>query len=203
MASTRHLVIFARQPQIGVGKRRLARGVGDLNAWRFQRLMLARLLHRVAGDPRWTTWLAVTPDSAAVRPTWLPRAAYGAVTAIPQGRGDLGARMARPMRTLPAGPVVIVGSDVPGIDRHHVAHAFFALGRTDAVLGPAADGGYWLIGLGPRARKRPPFDGVRWSGPYALADSCWNLGRAGLRWALLARLSDVDEATDLSPDHFR
>lgn len=204
----RHLVIFARRPQVGRGKRRLARGAGEIAAWRFQRLMLARLLRRLGRDPRWTTWLAVTPDRAARDRSWLPAAAPGRVWAIPQGPGDLGRRMARPMATLPPGPVVVVGSDIPALGAAQVAAAFAALGSHDAVLGPADDGGYWLVGLAARARKRPPFERVRWSGPHALADTRRNLARAGMSVSLLAALSDVDDAGDLSvgdlsPAHFR
>ncbi|MBK1668522.1 hypothetical protein CKO28_10810 [Rhodovibrio sodomensis] len=199
----RHLVIFARRPQVGVGKRRLARGAGDLTAWRFQRLMLARLLRRLAPDPRWTTWLAVTPDRAAGDLRWMPGAGRARVRAMPQGPGDLGRRMARPMATLPPGPVVLVGSDIPDLGPAQVAAAFAGLDGGDAVLGPADDGGYWLVGLGARARKRPPFKGVRWSGPHALRDTIANLDRAGLGWRTLETLSDVDAAGDLAPAHFR
>lgn len=197
----RHLVIFARRPQVGVGKRRLARGAGELTAWRFQRLMLSRLLRRLARDPRWATWLAVTPDRAVSDRSWLP--SPDAFRMIPQVRGDLGTRMARPMVALPPGPVVLVGSDIPSLGPTQVAASFRTLGAHDAVLGPAADGGYWLVGLAARARKRPPFDGVRWSGPHALADTARNLDRAGLSWRTLDRLSDVDGVADLSPAHFR
>ncbi len=207
MRQRRHLVIFCRRPAVGAGKRRLARGVGDLTAWRFQRLTLARLLRRLAGDRRWTTWLAVTPDAGARDVGWLAAAGRGRAWVIPQGGGDLGQRMARPMRQLPVGlppgAVVIVGSDVPGIDNARVAAAFDTLGRTDAVLGPAHDGGYWLVGLAPRARGRPPFASVRWSGPHALADTAANLAQAGLSWRTLAPLADVDAPGDLAPWHFR
>jgi rSAM/selenodomain-associated transferase 1 len=194
----RHLVVLLRRPQVGVGKRRLARGAGELAAWRFQRAMLTRLLARLARDPRWTTWLAVTPDAAARDTGWLPRFARGRVRLLPQGGGDLGVRMARPMHALPAGPVVLVGSDVPGIGAAQVAQAFEALRRAPAAIGPADDGGYWLIGLAPRARSTPPFAGVRWSGPHARADTCRNLARAGRRWIALEALSDVDAPADLA-----
>ena len=199
----RHLVIFARKPQLGLGKRRLARGAGDLAAWRFQRLQLARLLRRLGPDPRWTTWLAVTPDAAARDLRWLPVRGAASVRAMPQGPGDLGRRMARPMAVLPPGPVVVVGSDVPALGAAQVKAAFDALGSRDAVLGPAEDGGYWLVGLAARARKRPPFDGVRWSSPHALTDTLATLARDGASWRLLAPLPDVDEARDLRPEHFR
>jgi len=194
------LVIFARAPALGRGKRRLAREAGDLAALRFHRLSVARLLRRLATDPRWRTWLAVTPDRAV----WRPAALWSApVTRIPQGGGDLGTRMARAMAQRPPGPVVVVGSDVPDIRARHVAAAFQALGQHDAVLGPADDGGYWLLGLRRRPRFRPPFAGVRWGGPYALSDTLANLRRQGQSVALLETLPDVDTAADLRPDLWR
>ena len=66
---TRHLVIFARAPQFGRVKRRLARDIGDTAATRFYRLTLARQIRRLR-DPRWTIWLFVTPDSALADVAW-------------------------------------------------------------------------------------------------------------------------------------
>ncbi|NKC32525.1 TIGR04282 family arsenosugar biosynthesis glycosyltransferase [Falsiroseomonas selenitidurans] len=179
------LVIFARAPRLGAVKRRLARGIGARGALRFYRGQLARLLRAVAGDRRWRTVLAATPDRARTRwPRRLP--------VRDQGRGDLGQRMARAMR--PHRRVVLVGSDIPGIGAGDIAAAFRALGRARAVFGPAEDGGYWLVGFGP-LRPARPFDGVRWSGPETLADT---LARCHPhRVALLRRLRDVDTAEDL------
>ena len=90
--------------------------------------------------------------------------------------------------------VVLVGSDIPGLARSDIAAAFRALGRAQAVFGPAEDGGYWLVGLGPRRPLRP-FGVVRWSTAHALADTLANFH--GRRVALLRRLRDVDTAEDL------
>lgn len=193
MSLQRHLVVFARAPRLGAGKRRLARDIGDLAAWRFQRWTTAGLLRRLARDRRWVTWLAVTPDRALWRPGALwsqPR------RLIAQGPGDLGQRMAHVLRLLPPGPVVIVGSDVPGIRARHVAEAFRHLGAHDWVLGPADDGGYWLIGARRRPVLRPPFDGVAWSGPQAMAQTRANM--KGAKLALLEQLTDVDTGDDLA-----
>ncbi len=192
MSANRHLVIMVRAPRLGAGKRRLARDLGALAAWRFQRAMLTRVLRRLARDPRWTTWLAVTPDRAAC-----PAARWGTrARVIPQGAGGLGARMARLLREPPPGPVVVVGSDIPDLDAGHVAQAFRALGRHDWVFGPAADGGYWLVGARRRRAPWRPFDAVRWSSHHALADSLANL--EGARIALLEELHDVDRGEDLA-----
>jgi rSAM/selenodomain-associated transferase 1 len=198
MNADRHLVIMARVPRLGTGKRRLARDVGALAAWRFQRRMLRQVLRRLGGDPRWTTWLAVTPDRAVGKPAhWARR-----TRVIPQGAGGLGARMERLLRAGPPGapgppgPVVVVGSDIPDLDASHVAQAFRALGRHDWVFGPAVDGGYWLVGARRRRRPWRTFEAVRWSSQHALADSLANL--KGARVALLEALHDVDTGEDLA-----
>ncbi len=182
----RHLVIFARTPRVGQGKRRLARNVGEFAAFRFQYSMLAQLLRGLGRDLRWRTWLAFTPDH--LRP-----GSYGIPT-VPQGAGDLGRRMASVMRRLPPGPAVIIGSDIPGIRSADTAAAFRALDSHDAVLGPARDGGYWLIGLRRRLRCVDPFRNVRWSSEHALADTLVNLRNQ--RVALLRTFADVDDGED-------
>ena len=187
-----HLVIMARQPKRGHGKRRLARTAGDLAAWRFQRLQLQRLVRALGGDPRWTSWLAVTPDRALWQPEVFPPGRY-LLTA--QGQGDLGQRMGRLLLTLPRGPVVIIGSDVPGIMPADIAAAFAALGDKDWVFGPAPDGGFWVIGARRRPRIVLPFQDVRWSSEHALDATLKNLKGAGV--SLLRSLADVDEAKDL------
>ncbi|WP_104019877.1 TIGR04282 family arsenosugar biosynthesis glycosyltransferase [Roseovarius nitratireducens] len=187
------LVVMVKEPHPGRVKTRLGRELGMIAAAWWFRHQVARLLRRVE-DPRWRLVLAVSPDAeglaSRVWPAHLPR--------MPQGKGDLGDRMRRIFRSLPPGPVCIVGADIPGIDRPHIARAFAALGGHDAVIGPAPDGGYWLIGL-KRTTAVPArlFEGVRWSGAHARADTVASLGRC--RVALVDTLSDVDEARDLSP----
>lgn len=193
MRLTQHLVIFARTPRLGAVKRRLARDVGDLAAWRFYRGCTADVLRRMGRDKRWASWLAITPDRAARRPAglWATRARV-----IPQGPGDLGARMGRVLRCLPPGPVVIVGSDIPAIGRSHVRDAFRRLGTADWVFGPASDGGYWLVAARRRPSLRLPFRGVRWGSRHALVDTLAGLSRQ--RVAFLEELRDVDSGADLA-----
>lgn len=185
------VIIFARAPRLGQVKRRLAQGIGAPAALRFYRGELARLCRCLGRDRRWRTVLAVTPDRAAHRGArWpgprLPR--------LPQGRGDIGARMARALARHRR-RAVLVGCDIPGLAPADIAAAFRALGRgAQAVFGPAEDGGFWLVGLGPRRPPRP-FAAVRWSGPHALSDTLANC--RGRPVALLRRLRDVDGVEDL------
>ncbi|MEL7211415.1 MAG: TIGR04282 family arsenosugar biosynthesis glycosyltransferase [Pseudomonadota bacterium] len=185
------LVVMVKEPRPGRVKTRLGRDIGmTAAAWWF-RHQVRGLLRRVR-DPRWQVVLAVAPDRAGmlsrVWPADLPR--------VPQGPGDLGDRMARVFRTMPPGPVAIIGADIPGVNGARIAEAFAALGDHEAVFGPAPDGGYWLVGMkrvGPVPRTL--FEGVRWSTEYALADTEASL--PGARIAHVATLRDVDTVTDL------
>jgi hypothetical protein len=193
MTPAGHLVVFAKAPRLGQVKSRLARDIGPVAACAFYRRTLAAVLRRLAGRGRWRTWIAVTPDSWTARRTLWP----AGWTVVPQGAGDLGVRMDRAMRALPPGPIVLVGTDIPGLRRRHVEDAFAALGRHDAVFGPAADGGYWLVGLRRRPRVPRLFCRVRWSSEHALADTLANLGR-GRTAARLETLEDVDDGAALA-----
>ncbi len=182
-----------KEPRPGRVKTRLGRDIGMVAAAWWFRHQTARLLRRLE-DPRWDLILAVAPDReglhSRVWPGHLPR--------IPQGRGDLGARMARVFRGLPPGRACVIGGDIPGVTPAHVARAFAALGDHDACFGPAPDGGYWLIGLRHPGRAPSGFlDGVRWSSEHALSDSRATL--PGCRIAQVDTLADVDTAADLAP----
>lgn len=194
----RHLVIMVKAPRAGRVKTRLAATIGTAEALRCYRTMLDRTVRRLAPDRRWRTWLAVTPDGAARQlAAWGRGVAPVGVTPVavtPQGPGGLGERMQRMMDCLPPGPVVIVGSDIPGMGRGDIAAAFAALGSSDAVFGPADDGGYWLVGQRRMPRTLRLFEGVRWSSEHTLADTAENL--AGCTVARLRTLSDLDEEAD-------
>lgn len=179
-----------KEPRPGRVKTRLGREIGMTQATWWFRHQSARMIRRL-DDPRWQLTLAVSPDveglASRIWPGHLPR--------LPQGPGDLGQRMAGVFRHLPPGPVLIIGADIPGITPAHIARAFTALGNHEAVIGPAPDGGYWLIGL---KRTTPPplnlFAGVRWSTQHARADTLATLpGRV----ATIDPLTDVDTAADL------
>lgn len=185
------LVVMVKEPHPGRVKTRLGKDIGlTASAWWF-RHQVARLLRRIE-DPRWQVVLAVAPDHEGLQSRVWP----AHLARIPQGRGNLGDRMARILRGMPKGPVCIIGADIPGVTRARIAEAFKALGNHDAVFGPAPDGGYWLVGL-KRQRPVPPglFDGVRWSSEHALQDSAATM--PGLKIARVATLRDVDTVADL------
>jgi rSAM/selenodomain-associated transferase 1 len=180
------VVVFARAPRLGAVKRRLARDIGDRDALRFHVATLTRLLRALAADRRFRTVLAVTPDRARFR---LP----ARVARIGQGAGDLGLRMHRAFWRFPRDRVALIGCDIPDAGPQDAHAAFRALGSAQAVFGPAADGGYWLVAMSPRRPARP-FANARWSSKHALADTLANF--AGRRVVLLRTLQDVDTAED-------
>ncbi len=181
------VVVFARAPRLGTVKRRLAKDIGDRAALRFHTATLLRLLRNLRRDRRFHIVLALTPDGARDR---LPLR----VTRTGQGRGDVGQRMHTACRKFRRGNVAVIGSDIPDANAADLRAAFRTLGSHDAVFGPAEDGGYWLVALGPR-RPAQPFDNARWSTEHALEDTLQNF--RGRRVALLRMLRDVDTVDDL------
>ena len=91
------------------------------------------------------------------------------------------------------GPLVIIGTDIPGIKKTHIALAFKALGHSNFVIGPAKDGGYWLIGMKRRpTNKSVPFKNVRWSTKDTLKETVTNIGNE-MRISFLEELEDIDD----------
>lgn len=194
------LAILARAPDPGRTKTRLARDLGNDAAARLARAFLLDVTRQVRGP--WRSVLFVDPSAAVDR----VRRLTGALQACPQGAGSVGARMRAAARTLltdGAERVVVVGADVPLLDATHVAAAFDALHGSDIVYGPAADGGYYLVGLTART------PGAAWSALFSDAIP-WGTDRALLAseaicathgWSVrrLAPLHDVDTAADLAP----
>ena len=182
------LIIMVKEPRAGLVKTRLGRGIGMAGAAWWYRHQLSRLFRRL-DDPRWKTVLAVAPDRACLSrafPVHLPR--------IPQGNGDLGDRMARSLAIAP-GSAVLIGSDIPGIETTHIWQAFRALADHASVIGPAPDGGFWLVGLAHPARApKAMFKGVPWSAPNTLEKTRPTLPHP---LADIDTLADVDTAADL------
>ncbi len=185
------LIVMLKEPRAGRVKTRLGRDIGMVGAAWWFRHQSASLVRRLR-DPRWQIVLAVAPDRAGM----LSRCWPGDLARMPQGRGDIGQRMARAIRRVPVGRACLVGADIPDLSRVHVARAFAALGASDMVFGPAVDGGFWLVGARhPRALPVGIFNAVRWSGPHTLGDAV--ASASGARVALVDVLADVDRVEDL------
>lgn len=184
------LIILAKTPRRGLVKSRLARDIGADAATAWYRQNLARTLRRLGLPKRWECRIIAAPRHAAAWPWPTPwRFSH-------QARGDLGQRMLKALRSAGKGPTVLIGSDIPGITPGHIAAAFRALGRNDAVFGPSTDGGYWLVGFSARYRGNP-FTAVRWSTGWALEDTLAGF-RPGMKIGFVEKMQDVDEGPDLA-----
>ncbi|MEL6335984.1 MAG: TIGR04282 family arsenosugar biosynthesis glycosyltransferase [Pseudomonadota bacterium] len=190
------VIVFVKEPQPGRVKTRLARDIGTVGAAWWFRHQATRLIRHLGRDPRFELWLAVSPDRAGLASrVWQP-----GIPRLAQGGGDLGRRMLRALNAAGPRPAAVIGSDVPGLEAAVVMAALQRLGGADTVLGPAPDGGFWLIAR--RAGLRLPehlLDGVAWSTEHARAQTLARLSRhpGAARAALAGTLADVDTVADL------
>ena len=186
------LVVFVRYPVPGRVKTRLGRTLGDDRAARVYDAFVRDLVGRFAGSPFQVRWAVAPPN-----PGFAERFCVAAEHCCEQEGADLGARMLHAFRTELAGQegrCVLIGSDAPHLSVEHVHDALARLGEADVVLGPAMDGGYYLIAMG---EPHDVFSGITWS-----VDSVREATRArardlGLRVAELAPDFDVDDVADL------
>ena len=188
------ILVFVRAPEAGRVKTRLAADLGAEGALRVYRRLAEHTVReaRAAGGELRIHF--TPPDREAEVRAWLGDGPLY----LPQSGGDLGARMESAFRAaFDAGAerVVIIGSDLPDLSAALLRRAFEALDTHPAVLGPARDGGYYLLGL--RALIPGIFAGVPWSTAEVLAVTLARLRAAGAEPALLDTLTDVDEVGDL------
>ena len=195
------LIVMARWPAPGRCKRRLAGSLGAAAAARIQGRLTGHTLAVARGERlRLDFALVLAVDGLAGRSARRWGHTLGADHVRLQGGGGLGVRMQRQVcRAFRTGArrVVLIGSDLPQLDGRDLAAAFAALEHCPAVLGPACDGGYWLLGL--RQPQPELMAGIAWGTPRVLAQTLVAMDRLGLEPALLAPRSDLDWATDLRP----
>jgi hypothetical protein len=198
----RQLIVFTRFPAAGVTKTRLIPTLGAAGAALLQRRMTEHTLKRVGR-------VRITPEPAVeIRfeggdkkqmLAWL-----GNGYRYQRQEGDtLGDRMASAFEDAfkrRVDQAALIGTDIPGITPATLESAFHSLGPADVVLGPASDGGYYLIGMHrgafPVARKL--FANMNWGAGSVLADTLKIAAVSGLRTRLLEKLTDVDDPSGLS-----
>ena len=188
----RALIIFLKAPRPGQVKTRLAKTIGAEAACAAYRHLTETVLGRIS--PLSGIHLRHAPDDAFaeiqpwLRPGWRASA---------QGSGDLGERLQRAFSEAfnqGAERVVIIGSDCPTIAASDIEMAWAALAENEVVIGPATDGGYWLIGL--RGPQPALFKDIVWSSSAVFRGTIERCNTAGLSVKLLRELADVDTETD-------
>jgi len=182
------LLLFTRYPQPGQTKTRLIPALGAAGAAALHRRLteatLATLLATGLPVELWVTGAPVAAFQA-----WLGQS----VPILPQGEGDLGARMDRALQPTPA---ILVGSDLPTLAASHITAASARLADGKVALGPAEDGGYYLVGLPAPAPFL--FDAMVWSTSGVLAETRRRLEANAVPYALLPTLADLDRPEDLA-----
>jgi len=185
------LGVFAKQPLAGRVKTRLVPPLTPEEARDLYRVALAESVSEFAAAP-------VSPVlCCAGRRSWFRRA-FPALPLLPQGRGDLGARLARVTATLfaaGAASVAVAGSDSPDLPPALIGDAFAALNRADVAVIGSADGGYTLLAL----RRPVPelFAGIPWSSAQVLETTRVRAGELGLRFVTIGCWDDLDDLAAL------
>lgn len=195
-APTRTVAVFAKAPRPGWVKTRLAADLGDEEAARIYRSLGRTTVHSLRDAGFDLTVFYDPPDRGAREEVaaWLGEG----LRYRPQAPGDLGARMAHAVTEClkRSEEVCVVGTDVPGLGPVAVQHAFDALSRNDLVVGPATDGGYYLLAMN---RLRPwLFQNVPWSTPAVLPTTLARAAEHLVRVELLPEKTDVDTVADLA-----
>lgn len=186
------LILFVKHPVPGEVKTRLAAELGTEKAVAIYEALLAhtRDVSLQVASEKVVFYGNALPDMDL----W-SAAGYAR---YPQQGKDLGARMDHAFASVFAGgadKALLIGSDCAHIQPHILEQAFACLDKKDVVLGPASDGGYYLIGM--RQQFSPVFQGKTWSTDTVLADTVRDLKAAGKSYDFLPTLSDVDTAADL------
>ena len=182
------IIVFVKAPRPGFVKTRLAAAIGNEAACDAYCQLTETVLAHLAPLPHLE--IRFTPDDAKNEITqWL----CGDWSARPQGNGDLGERMHRAFTEANC-PTIIIGSDCPEVELRDLQAAAKALKSDDAVIGPATDGGYWLIGL--NAPCPALFKNIKWSTSDVLPKTLEKASAAGLSVQLLRELADVDTGED-------
>jgi rSAM/selenodomain-associated transferase 1 len=186
------LLIFVKNLVLGKVKTRLARTIGDAKALEVYHQLL-RHTHDITKLLRTDKYLCYS-DNIEYNDIW----EKNSYTKMQQNGADLGERMLNSFIEAFSDNykrVVIIGSDCPELQTKHIEKAFELLKEKDVVIGPADDGGYYLLGM----NKLIPslFFNKKWSTSHVMRDTINDIRRMDLQYSLLPVLSDVDEEKDL------
>ena len=193
----RAVAVFIRSPRPGMVKTRLAASVGAERACAVYMRLAAGAL-RAAGESGADRFVFFSPDDDAVYAA--ERFGLAAGEMVAQGDGDIGERLCRAFEDLfnrGYEMVVLCGSDIAGLNPEVLIAALDAFETAPAVLGPSADGGYYLIGFRAASYRRGFFEGIAWSTSTVCRETMHAMAEESVSVRLLTELSDVDTVSDL------
>ena len=194
MSATR-IILFAKAPVAGRVKTRLIPALGADGAAQLSRRMLDYALNiAIAAD---VASLDLCASPAPTHPDWQNIPLPAGIETSDQGDGDLGVRMSRAAQRGLAGgqSVLLIGADCPALGTRHLRAAAAALNHHDAVLLPAQDGGYLVLGLKTHAASL--FENMPWSSAQVAELTLARMAALGWRVAVMEPLPDIDWPQDL------
>ena len=158
MSNKINIYIFARRPEISIGKSRLKKKIGKILGSNFYHNNLSNLLRKLNSDKRINITLCVTPDSST---KYWPRYISPKIKRISQGKGDIGEKMSK-ILNMNKEKKILIGSDIPKISTKILVKTWKQLNHCNVILGPAYDGGFWLIGFANRTNIKKLFKNINW-----------------------------------------
>lgn len=215
-----HFIVFTKYPDAGHAKTRLIPAVGPARAAEISRTLTERCLrtvrticslqgatlsvyYAVSSAERGNSGEDIEEKEKELVERWL--GCRENEEFVRQREGDLGLRLDEAFRrtfstamtenTLQPPRVIVLGTDIPEISEHILCQALAALDKNEVVIGPAADGGYYLLGM--REYHPEIFNSVRWSTQWTLSDTMRNIGLLNLSVSKLRTLRDIDIPEDL------
>jgi hypothetical protein len=193
------LIVFFRTPLRGRVKTRIARILGDDFTLALYRTFLADLAALSRQVPAQTVAVYDDPEGKAPE-------AFSDKPCFLQRGGDIGGKMFNALSDVLAMSferAVLIGSDLPDLPARHIQAAFEKLAEAQVVLGPATDGGYYLIGCRKESLRASLFSGIDWRGASVCAETIRRVEEAGLEAALIEPWPDIDTCEDLKQFYLR
>lgn len=182
------VIVVCRAPERGRVKTRLAKDIGEERAYHVYSIMMATLFANLSRGSGYEVCACVDGNMTLVQ--------AGTVGPIKQHGASLGERIINAMKDCSSYPVqIVIGSDTPNITAQIVQQAITGLDTADVVIGPAHDGGYYLIGM--KQLHEGLFEGISWSTEQVLEQTLDRARSAGLSAALLPVMRDIDTLEDL------
>lgn len=197
MTSSKNLLLmFAKYPEPGKVKTRLAKSIGNEQAALVQKKFIQEIVaeHNTNNSAGYDFMICYAPILAKSPFSKL----FPSVAFSPQSAGDLGDRLfnAFTHRLKEYDKMVVIGADLPDLTQTDINEAFNALENNDVVFGPTDDGGYYLVAL---KQAHPIFDNIEWSTEVVLQQSLQLVEKKGLKYHLLRKRQDIDTIKEFEP----
>ncbi len=196
------LIIFVKYPEPGKVKTRLAADIGEEKAAHIYSLMAKKIIEKVLAPEDYHTFVFYDPPSETHRVNdWLGAGDY---ELFPQSEGSLGSRIINSFDTVFSKgfkKTIIIGTDCIGVKSKLIREALYGLDNDDVAIGPAHDGGYYLLGLNSATPQI--FQDIEWSTESVLKQTLDKVNTSGLGHFLLETLNDIDTIQDITPKLLR